>query len=51
MLALMGMDKKIAGGRLRLVLLAGIGAASCTADYPRDALESLLEDRTGTGAA
>ena len=51
MLALMGMDKKIAGGRRRLVLLTSIGAADCTADYPGDALERLLEERTGTGAA
>jgi len=51
MLGLMGMDKKVSGGRLRLVLLTGIGSATCTADYPRDALESLLEDRTGAGAA
>jgi 3-dehydroquinate synthetase len=45
------MDKKVAGGRLRLVLLDAIGAASCTADFPQDALEALLEDRAGTGAA
>jgi 3-dehydroquinate synthase len=51
MLALMGMDKKVADGRLRLVLLDRIGAASCTADYARDALEKLLEDRTGAGTA
>ncbi len=51
MLALLDMDKKVAGGRLRLVLLDGIGSAVCTADYPRDALETLLEDRTGTGTA
>jgi 3-dehydroquinate synthase len=51
MLALLGMDKKVAGGRLRLVLLDAIGAASCTADFSRDALDALLEDRIGTGAA
>ena len=47
MLDLMGMDKKVAGGRLRLVLLDAIGAAVITADYPRDALEALLEERAG----
>jgi 3-dehydroquinate synthase len=47
MLELMGMDKKVAGGRLRLVLLDAIGAAAMTADYPRDALEALLEERAG----
>lgn len=51
MLSLLGMDKKVAGGRLRLVLLDSIGAATCTADFPMDALETLLEERTGTGAA
>lgn len=51
MQALLGMDKKVAGGRLHLVLLDAIGAASCTADFPQDALEKLLEDRAGTGAA
>jgi 3-dehydroquinate synthase len=47
MLDLMAMDKKIRGGELRLVLLDGIGNATVTADYPREALESLLEERTG----
>ena len=51
MLALLGMDKKVTDGRLRLVLLDAIGAATCTADFPMDALEKLLEDRAGTGAA
>ena len=51
MLTLLGMDKKVAGGKLRLVLLDAIGAASCTADFPPAALVSLLEDRVGTGAA
>ena len=51
MLELLGMDKKVSGGRLRLVLLDAIGAAACTADFPRDALERLLEDRTGAGKA
>ncbi len=47
MLDLMGMDKKVKGGELRLVLLDGIGKAVLTADYPRDALETLLEERAG----
>jgi 3-dehydroquinate synthase len=49
MLSLLGMDKKVAGGRLRLVLLDSIGSASCTADFPRAALGELLEDKTGMG--
>ena len=47
MLELMGMDKKVAGGRLRLVLLDAIGKPVVSADYPQDALETLLEERAG----
>ncbi len=47
MLELMGMDKKVKGGVLRLVLLDGIGKAVVASDYPRDALEDLLEERAG----
>jgi 3-dehydroquinate synthase len=47
MLELMAMDKKVKGGQLRLVLLDGIGRATVTADYPREALEALLEERAG----
>ncbi len=47
MLDLMGMDKKVAGGQLRLVLLDAIGQAAVTVDYPREALEKLLEERAG----
>jgi 3-dehydroquinate synthase len=42
------MDKKVEGGRLRLVLLDAIGRASVTADYPRETLEALLDERAGT---
>jgi 3-dehydroquinate synthase len=44
---LMGMDKKVAGGRLRLVLLDAIGAPTVSADYPDDMLDALLEERAG----
>lgn len=47
MLELMGMDKKVMDGELRLVLLDGIGKATITAEYPREALEALLEERAG----
>lgn len=47
MLELMALDKKVLGGRIRLVLLKRIGQAICTADYPDDALRGLLEDLTG----
>ncbi|HEU4516666.1 MAG TPA: 3-dehydroquinate synthase [Steroidobacteraceae bacterium] len=47
MLELMSMDKKVKGGQVRLVLLDGIGSATVTADYPREALEALLEERAG----
>ena len=48
MLELMAMDKKVKGGAIRLVLLDGIGNAAVTADYPRKALEALLDERAGT---
>lgn len=47
MLELMALDKKVQGGKQRLVLLDGIGRATVTADYPREALEELLEERAG----
>jgi 3-dehydroquinate synthase len=47
MLELMAMDKKVKGGAIRLVLLDGIGRAFVTADYPREALEALLDERAG----
>ena len=36
MLEHMRIDKKVLAGRLRLVLLRGIGEAFVTAEYPRD---------------
>jgi len=42
-LELMGTDKKVEHGRLRLVLLERLGSAFVTADFPQDALESVLE--------
>ncbi len=47
MLELMGMDKKVAGGRLRLILLDAIGKPVVSADYAQDTLETLLEERAG----
>jgi 3-dehydroquinate synthase len=47
MLELMAMDKKVKGGKIRLVLLDAVGRAAVSDDYPRDALEALLEERTG----
>ena len=49
-LELMSMDKKVAGGRIRLVLLERVGAARLTGEYPQDALESLLDDTVGRAA-
>ena len=45
----MRMDKKVLGGRLRLVLLRGIGEAFVTADYPPDALTRTLAAHFGGG--
>jgi 3-dehydroquinate synthase len=39
----MRIDKKVLGGRLRLVLLRRIGEAFVTADYPAAALARTLE--------
>ena len=47
MLEFMSMDKKVKGGEVRLVLLDGLGRATVTRDYPREALEGLLEERAG----
>jgi 3-dehydroquinate synthase len=49
-LELMGMDKKVMGGRIRLVLLHGLGNAAVTADYDPDALAETLLEHFGTGA-
>ena len=43
----MRIDKKVLGGRLRLVLLRGIGAALLTADYPAAALARTLAAHCG----
>jgi 3-dehydroquinate synthase len=39
----MRIDKKVAGGRIRLVLLRGIGAAELSADYADKVLDATLE--------
>ncbi len=44
-LAAMAMDKKVLGGRIRLVLPTAIGAAQVTADYAASALEELVEEQ------
>lgn len=49
-LELMRMDKKVKGGRLRLVLLDAIGRAVLTDDYPPAALEALLGEALGEAA-
>jgi 3-dehydroquinate synthase len=41
-LDLMGMDKKVLDGRVRLVLLRRIGQADIVGDYPKQALEATL---------
>jgi 3-dehydroquinate synthase len=46
-LELMGMDKKVLAGRLRLVLLKKLGEAVVTADYPADVLQATLKQGFG----
>jgi 3-dehydroquinate synthase len=41
-LELMGMDKKVLGGRIRLVLLTRLGQGTVCADYAADALDATL---------
>jgi 3-dehydroquinate synthase len=43
----MRIDKKVLGGRLRLVLLRGIGDAFLAADYPAPALARTLAAHCG----
>ncbi len=43
-LQLMGIDKKVEGGRIRFILLRGIGSAFLTADVPPRALAAALAD-------
>ena len=38
----MGLDKKVAAGKIRLILLKGIGQAVFTADYPAELLRETL---------
>jgi len=45
----MKIDKKVLGGRLRLVLLRRIGEAFVSADYPADALRRTLATHCGGG--
>jgi 3-dehydroquinate synthase len=44
---LMSLDKKVKNGRIRLVLLKGLGQAVVTADYPADSLTAVLEREMG----
>jgi 3-dehydroquinate synthase len=41
-LELMGMDKKVLQGRIRLVLLRRLGAGIVSGDYPAEALQATL---------
>jgi 3-dehydroquinate synthase len=50
-LALMGMDKKVQRGRLRLVLLRSLGDAVVTADFPVDALRATLKTHLARATA
>jgi 3-dehydroquinate synthase len=45
-LDLMGLDKKVEGGKLRLILLKRIGEAFVTADFPQQELRAVLASTT-----
>ena len=49
-LSLMGMDKKVLAGRIRLVLLSGLGKGVVSGDYPAETLQQTLAAHFG-GAA
>jgi 3-dehydroquinate synthase len=49
-LELMGMDKKVLAGRLRLVLMRSIGEGVVEGDYPADALQATLAAHFGAAA-
>jgi 3-dehydroquinate synthetase len=44
-LDLMGMDKKVEGGKLRLILLRAIGQAYVSSDFPQAALRRVLGEQ------
>lgn len=46
-LGLMGMDKKVLDGRVRLVLLRALGKAEVVGDYPKAALDATLQHHFG----
>ena len=49
-LELMGMDKKVLQGRIRLVLMRRLGDAVVTGEYPTEALRETLERHFGRAA-
>ena len=49
-LELMGMDKKVLAGRLRLVLMRSLGEGVVEGDYPADALQATLAAHFGAAA-
>ena len=49
-LELMGMDKKVLAGRIRLVLMREVGEGVVSGDYPADALQATLAAHFGAAA-
>ena len=48
-MSLMGIDKKVEGGKIRFILLRSIGTAFMTADVPQSALKQALAESTVNG--
>ena len=42
----MGLDKKVIDGKIRLILLNGIGKSIITSDYNRELLHQVLSSET-----
>jgi len=49
-LELMGMDKKVLAGRIRLVLMRGLGRGVIAGDYPAEALQATLAAHFGVAS-
>ena len=48
-LDLMGLDKKVEGGKIRFILLRAIGSAFITAEVPQDAIAAALVESAHHG--
>jgi 3-dehydroquinate synthase len=50
LLALMGQDKKVVGGKLNFIMARAIGQSFLTSEVPPEVVLSVLQDAIGSGA-